>query len=320
MEYLFVRILEACNAGCWFCGYAHSVDSYRMTIEEYKHVITEAVKCGIKYVRFTGGEALLHPHLDFFVKYAKEKGLKVSLITNGYLLPKRIETLANQGLDQVVVSIDDLAEAHNKNRNVKNIFENAVLGLKMARNLSVHTRVNTVCGPHNYKSMPKLQELFTELGVEYWELSALKLDNKIKYNYEFSEIQCVVDSVYKSKDKIIPYGKKWCGSTLEEQNLYFNESIPPRVDGRCYLTERIRYYDAKNRNLYVCSLLPHRGLPKESYVHFESSEDFSLDNEKIRKIVDFYKEKGSKICNGCSATAAYLGQKDSTYDIKEWEY
>lgn len=130
-----------------------------MDLIEYKKIIQEAKLANIEYIRFTGGETLLHKDLAQFIKLAKDVGIKTSIITNGYLLENKIEELYDSGLDQVTVSIDEIGETHNEIRNLPKLFDRAIRGIEKAKNLGVKVRINTVCGPHNYKSMPKLQSV-----------------------------------------------------------------------------------------------------------------------------------------------------------------
>lgn len=321
IKYLFIRILEACNAGCWFCGFARSKDSFRIDLDEYTNIILEAKAAGVEYIRLTGGETLLHKDINHLINIAHMNGMRTSIITNGFLLSNKIEELSSNGLDQVIVSIDDIPEYHNEVRKLTNLFDRAMDGIKKAKKLGVKVRINTVCGPHNYKSMPELQKVFTDNKIDYWELSALKLEEKIIYPESINEI---VNKVYmddKKNKKLIPFGKKWCGNTEDEVNLYLQESIPPRASGKCHMVSYIRYYDAKNRNLYVCSLLAHRGLSKKYFRNFHDDESFSLRDEETVDIANYFYHNGPKVCTGCSSTAA--GCSDMLSEGKEfyeWMY
>jgi cytosylglucuronate decarboxylase len=320
LRYLYIRILEACNAGCWFCGFAKSRDLFRLSVSEFSLILDECAKNNVEYIRFTGGETLLHDEIISFINLASEKGIKTSIITNGFLLPQNAENLASAGLDQVIVSIDDVYGRHDNNRCLKGLWKNANDGLVLAKKYGISTRVNTICGPHNFKQIPVLKKHFSRLGIDYWEVSALKLKSKIKYIDLIDTIEDVINEVYKG-DGIIPYGKIWCGNSQEERDNYFKNSIPPRVDGNCRIAKMIRFYDAKNRNIYVCSLLVHRLLSKNDYYHFDDEEKFCLNNEVINGISEKFYTNGHNICNGCSASSSHYGGK--AIDEKEafkWEH
>ncbi|EOA2750176.1 radical SAM protein, partial [Enterococcus faecalis] len=233
MKYLFIRIHEACNAGCWFCSFAKSNDQFRLSIEKFHEILNECIEQKVDYIRFTGGEPLLDNNLNYFIEQANAAKIKTSVITNGLMLSKKADSLAKSGLNQIIVSLDDLEKEHDNNRDIKNLFIKSIRGLSECKKFGIKTRVNTVCGPHNFKSMPKLQEIFTEIGVDYWELSALKLDSKIEYDTSEKEIQKIINHIYYEDHGLKPFGKIWCGNTKTEQKNYFLHSLPPRVTKDC---------------------------------------------------------------------------------------
>ncbi|MFD0385325.1 radical SAM protein [Streptomyces stramineus] len=93
-RYLFVRILEACNADCFMCEYALSRDTFRFSLDDFDDLLPKALAAGVGYVRFTGGEPLMHRDVVELVRAGTAAGVKMSLITNGMLLPKMAERLA----------------------------------------------------------------------------------------------------------------------------------------------------------------------------------------------------------------------------------
>lgn len=318
-NYLFIRILEACNAGCFMCDFCHSTDEYRLSEEDYTRILSQAKKEGLKYVRLTGGEPLKHDRVLNFISIAKEMGIMSSIISNGYYLPDIAEQLAKSGLSQIIVSLDGSSpKTHNRYRNTPEIFERGVEGLKKCAELGIHTRVNTVAGIHNYAELIELQEIFTELEVEKWELSALKLDRPINYPEAARQrIISDVDTIYRlnpARGFLKPMGKAWCGETQEETECYFEKGIPPTPDNVCKLVHQMRYYDAKNGYLFPCSLLPHR-LDRHVTNVKMGADDFSTLHDMMLKSVRHFSENGPNICTGCSATAA--GFK-TTGD--EWEF
>src|ERR1700736_3189106 len=77
-KYLFIRLLEACNADCFMCEYALSPDRYRFTLAEFRNLLPSARTFGVGFVRFTGGEPLLHREAVELVRAGAETGMKMS--------------------------------------------------------------------------------------------------------------------------------------------------------------------------------------------------------------------------------------------------
>ena len=67
-------------------------------------------------VSFTGGEPTLRPELPELVRFAKQLGMRVNLITNGTLMTEELATrLAEAGLDSAQVSLEGVtAQTHEK--------------------------------------------------------------------------------------------------------------------------------------------------------------------------------------------------------------
>ncbi|OKP91072.1 hypothetical protein A3844_04315 [Paenibacillus helianthi] len=307
-KYLFIRILEACNAGCFMCNFRSSQDEYRLGVQQYIKILHKAKKEGLEYIRFTGGEPLLHENIIDFIKIAKDAGIQSSIITNGYYLAEKAELLGNAGLSQIIVSIDgSSSESHNRFRNTPGLFDSAVKGLKLCQEFGIHTRVNTVAGVHNFGELISVQKLLSDLGVEQWELSALKLDHPLKYSAEVIErIISDLNILYKhgpEQGQLKPLGKQWCGEGNDERERFFESGITPTPDNCCTLVHHMRFYDPKNGYLFPCSLLPHRIDRHITSVKMDEN-NFSMISDTMMESSSFFSKKGPNICTGCSSTAA----------------
>ena len=306
-EYLFIRIMEACNAGCFMCGFANSRDRYRIGLDEFQEVIRLAAREGVKYVRLTGGEPLMHREIKQLIRVISDSGLQSSIISNGYLLPQRASGLADSGLSQIIVSIDGASsESHDSFRRLPGLFYWAIEGLRACADLGVLTRVNTVVGPHNFREIIVLQALLTDLAVRQWELSSLKMGGPLDWSEgDRAEIETeVLPRIYSPLDgRLVPMGEPWCGRSPEERDLYFLRGIPPRARNVCHVVDHVRYLDPKNKALFSCSLMPHRD-GAERYAAPESTSRFSLHTTEVQRQVQHFRSHGPTTCEGCSATAA----------------
>lgn len=324
-RYLFIRILEACNADCFMCGYALSRDTYRFSPEEFSQLLPLADQASVRFVRFTGGEPLMHRDIAELVRLGSEYGMKMSLITNGLLLPRMIERLAQAGLDHVVVSIDGAsASTHDAYRRSQGAFDNGLAGLRKAIKLGVTTRVNSVVGPHNYAEMPALQRLLSETGVHQWELSALKLERPIVYP-DPGNVRRVCDPIYAGNEAglLIPLGKRFYGDTPDEQGLFFGKSVTPRASmPLCHVTDDVIYLDARQGRGYACSCIAHRDPGGDRHgATLRGETGWQLQTTQFASHAAFYREHGPLACNGCSTTAAgYSDDVARLGEVPAWRH
>lgn len=122
-----VAITNQCNARCKFCSFPNveKKDRVSIGIKEMKESIDILYDRGIRYIQFTGGEALFHPHILDMIVYSAQKDMIPLLGTNGSLLtPKMIKGLKESGLKAIVISVDGTnIKVHEENRGIPNLCE-----------------------------------------------------------------------------------------------------------------------------------------------------------------------------------------------------
>jgi len=118
----FVILTNRCNMACPHCY--NELDPLKMvkiktedplTRERLQFLFKELVQQGYEKGFFSGGEALLRPDASDVLGDAKRLGLKTALFTNGHLFTHElIEKLARAGLDEVRISLNEMAWVRNR--------------------------------------------------------------------------------------------------------------------------------------------------------------------------------------------------------------
>lgn len=84
---LQVALTNRCNLKCVFCSVAERELKQEWDYEELLKAIDAFIACGIKTIEFSGGgEPTLHLRFPEIVRFAKARGLRLGLITNGIKL------------------------------------------------------------------------------------------------------------------------------------------------------------------------------------------------------------------------------------------
>ena len=100
--------IRRCNLSCTYCNEFDNF-SKPVALEEMFRRVDLLAGLGTTIVTISGGEPLLHPHLEEVVRRIRRHGILAGMITNGYLLtPQRIEHLNRAGLDHLQISIDNV--------------------------------------------------------------------------------------------------------------------------------------------------------------------------------------------------------------------
>jgi MoaA/NifB/PqqE/SkfB family radical SAM enzyme len=126
---LNVSVTNACNATCDFCNFAHDKGfvTHRKWLDAAR--FAEALglmreRGGVRFVTFMGGEPLLHPKLAEMARTASAMGVQPTFVTNGWLLPGKLDALGDAGVSTVFISIDAAdAKTHEVNRGLKGVFQ-----------------------------------------------------------------------------------------------------------------------------------------------------------------------------------------------------
>ncbi len=115
---LRISVTDRCNFRCTYCmpreiygaAFRYLPHEELLTFEEITRLARVAVSLGVRKVRLTGGEPLLRRDVEQLVgMLADIEGLDdLTLTTNGSVLARMAEPLAQAGLHRVTVSLDSL--------------------------------------------------------------------------------------------------------------------------------------------------------------------------------------------------------------------
>ncbi len=188
---LYFYMTEGCNLACQHCWLAPKFDEDGskypvMDVEMFRNIIQEALPLGLRQVKLTGGEPLLHPNIYEILNILEEFGLFIWMETNGLLCDEKMaKQIAATEKPFISVSIDgSTAEVHNKIRGLPDAFERSLNGIK---NL-IANRVNTQIifsimrdNIHQYKEMIGLA---ASLGVASIKFNIIQPTERGKHLHE----------------------------------------------------------------------------------------------------------------------------------------
>lgn len=291
LKILYLRVNQYCNAHCFMCDFWKN-KKIEIEEEEFEDILKKVGN--VEMIRFTGGEPLLCDKLPQYIEKCHSKGIKTSIITNGFLLEKKIDDLVEKGLDQIVISVDgSTAEIHDNLRGVKGLFDkiNKILDLISDKYPLLLTRVNTVVSEKNLKDIPKMAKWLDEKKVKQWSIIPIKLDNhrwcdKISLEEFKEQYEIFKKQIKHCNVELMGYSGEWAGSDIEE---FWKGNSFIRPKGNCNITKMVRFYNPFKKSFYPCNCIPHRDN------NFENTEE---ENE-------WYFKHGHEFCKGCEPLNAY---------------
>lgn len=115
---LRISVTDKCNFRCPYCmpaevfgeRYPFLQREDILTFEEVERLVRIFVGLGVEKLRITGGEPLLRHGLQDLIGelHRQNPDLDLAMTTNGSLLPKWAESMAEAGLNRITVSLDSL--------------------------------------------------------------------------------------------------------------------------------------------------------------------------------------------------------------------
>jgi len=159
---------KKCNLRCKHCYANAGKTSNELSLSERYNVIDQLNEAGVVAVSFSGGEPLSHAYFWDVAEYAVDKGMHVSVASNGTLIDKRAaRKLKGIGVDYVEISLDaSNPVVHDDFRGVKGAFDRAVNGIRNCVQEGLLTGIATTAIRYNFDDIPSIVDLAENLGVQ----------------------------------------------------------------------------------------------------------------------------------------------------------
>lgn len=135
---VIVEVCAMCNLKCDFCPAPRLKRSRGVMSESvFKRIvdnIAEVDKNTTVWPAQMGEPLLLGGYLFKLIRYAKEKGLRVVLNTNGMLIDENLKSLVSCGLDEIIIGIDGATEETYAKVRVGGNFDRVVRNVNLLLN------------------------------------------------------------------------------------------------------------------------------------------------------------------------------------------
>ena len=257
---LRVSLTAACNYACTYCvpdgkklqpanaelDGEHLLDAVRLLIDG----------AGIEKLRITGGEPMLSPKFEPFLRGVCELDLHdIAITTNGQFLPKYMPLLKEVNFKRLNVSLDTLDASHFRSIARSGDLATVLKGIEMACEAGIKVKVNTVpLKTANFDQVLPLLDYCLDRGIELrfielMNMGHLKLNDQ--YQKDFVSLDMLLD-VIREKYEVVPITAEYDSTSIRYEvvgrgtfGVIANESEP-----FCRACSRLRL--SSNGHLYGC--------------------------------------------------------------------
>jgi len=181
LHYLYFYLTEGCNLRCRHCWIdpkytTPNKPTSHLSFDTFSRIIEEAIPLGLRGVKLTGGEPLLHPEFPRFLLFLREKGMELTVETNGTLLTEEIAwILADFPQLTVSVSLDGARkETNDLIRGIEGAFTLALKGIEILVSKNIRPQIICTVMKWNLGEIPELITLARNLGASSVKINCLQ--------------------------------------------------------------------------------------------------------------------------------------------------
>ncbi|MEZ0394194.1 MAG: radical SAM protein [Desulfurococcaceae archaeon] len=164
-KYVIWIFTAACNLDCLHCYAKRFRGLPELPLGEKLRIARDLGESGVEYVNLTGGEPLIHPHLEHILGELSERGVETSVVTNATAVSDRAASLLGRTGTYAYVSIEGPREVHDKIRG-EGTFERAMAGLRKLLGSALGVSVVTTVNKLNADRIEEAVDVVADLGVE----------------------------------------------------------------------------------------------------------------------------------------------------------
>lgn len=163
------NITRRCNLHCLHCYSDSEPREYpgELTWDEIKKVIDDLAAFEVPGVLLSGGEPTTHPRFLAIASYARRRGLRLTLSTNGTRINRAMaEYLRHLGFAYVGISLDGIGDVHDRFRGRVGAFDMTLEGIRNCRAAGQKVGLRLTLTPHTVETLPEILNLIEVEGID----------------------------------------------------------------------------------------------------------------------------------------------------------
>lgn len=163
----------ACCFSCKYCGSrAGKAKDNELSTDECLDIAYQLAGLGCRRVSLIGGEVFMRSDWGEIATALTSKGIKVAIITNGYLFDDNtIRLIKSVGIESIAVSLDSIEDVHDMYRQ-RGSFRRASVAIDQLSAAKVPVSVISTLNCEGAKRLPKLYKFLKEKDIFAWQIQA----------------------------------------------------------------------------------------------------------------------------------------------------
>jgi SynChlorMet cassette radical SAM/SPASM protein ScmF len=243
LRQVYFYLTEGCNCACRHCWLEPKFDPEAhlatLPVKTFEAVIREALPLGLKWVKLTGGEPLLHPRIIELLNIVLREELALSIETNGFLCTPELATaIARIPRRFISVSLDGVdPETLAWIRGVPDAFDKAMRGIACLVGAGVRPQIVMSIMRRNVGQVEAVIRLAERVGASSVKFNLIQPTTRGKQLHEADETLGIAE--------LIALGQHVERELAPEAKLTLHFDYPPAFNPLSRLA---------NNGLYTCGI------------------------------------------------------------------
>jgi radical SAM protein with 4Fe4S-binding SPASM domain len=205
------NITRTCNLKCLHCYSDSEARRYagELDTEEAKAVIDDLALFQVPAILFSGGEPLLRSDLLGLAQYAKEKGLRTVLSSNGTLIDSALaQAIKEVGFSYVGISLDGIGQVHDYFRGLEGAFDRTLQGIRNLVAVGQKTGLRLTLTEHTADEIDSIFDLIEQEGIRrvcFYHLVPSGRGKEI-FTVDLEKTRWAVDKILERMEKALKRG------------------------------------------------------------------------------------------------------------------
>jgi len=179
-SYFSFTITNRCNLHCSMCG-QWSEEGYmrgqqpdrheEMNLTDWRRLVDEIAEHQASAVLLRGGEPFLFKGISDLLEYIHDKGIFISIDTNGTQLEKYAADITRMGNIHLTISVDGPEQIHDRVRGVKGCFNSIKRGVQRVHELEkikeskISMSINFTISSYSVEGLGAMPDVARDLGI-----------------------------------------------------------------------------------------------------------------------------------------------------------
>jgi len=169
-----IELTYRCNLGCVHCylgpqSERHKLGAVEMSTTRVFDVIDEITDAGCLYLLLTGGEPLLRDDFPDIYRHAKERGLLVTVFSNGTLITDKVISLFRDFPPrEVEISLyGSTAQTYERITGVPGSYEKCMRGIRLLADNNIKVNLKTILMTLNSHELFDMENMAKRFGARF---------------------------------------------------------------------------------------------------------------------------------------------------------